>query len=266
MQCSITTPFQAKAPTSTRTWTAKLLIAAVLGCGINLAHAEQQDANPAPQITLNEYRAEYIVTRQGERHGAAQRSLTRVDDNLYELSYHSEIEWMIFSDERQESSRFKFVDGTVLPVDYVLERTGTGPDKTYKISFDHQQQQVFSNQSKYPLECTWNQNFQDVLSYQISLRQALSKGETKFSYPIVDKKGNDREYQFEVVGNETITLPIGNVETIKVKRVYDNDKRQAIAWFAPSMDHMMVRMYKGKDGVEQFQVELAKYTSGTATH
>ena len=57
-----------------------------------------------------------------------------------------------------------------------------------------------------------------------------------------------------------ISLPIGNVEAIKVKRLYDNDKRQALAWFAPEMDYMLVRMWKGEKGVEQFEVQMKSFT------
>ncbi|TMO88086.1 DUF3108 domain-containing protein [Pseudoalteromonas ruthenica] len=263
MQCSITTPFLAKVPTLTRTWTANILLVAALGCGSFAADAQPQSQASDATSALTEYSAEYHVTRQGERHGKARRALTRIDDSHYQLSYRSDIEWMIFSDEREETSRFQFSDGEVTPIYYTMERTGTGPDKEYKISFDHSNQQVFSNESKYALDCPWKADYQDVLSYQIALRKALAEGQERFAYPIVDKKGNSREYAFEVVGTETITLPIGNVETVKVKRLYDNDKRQAIAWFAPKMNYMMVRMYKGKDGVEQFQVELAKYVPYT---
>ena len=55
----------------------------------------------------------------------------------------------------------------------------------------------------------------------------------------------------------------GNVEAIKVKRLYDNDKRQALAWFAPEMDYMLVRMWKGEKGVEQFEVQLNSFTVTT---
>jgi len=57
-----------------------------------------------------------------------------------------------------------------------------------------------------------------------------------------------------------ISLPIGNVEAIKVKRLYDNDKRQALAWFAPEMDYMLVRMWKGEKGMEQFEVQMNSFT------
>jgi len=87
----------------------------------------------------------------------------------------------------------------------------------------------------------------------------LKAGKTAFSYPIIDKKGNQRSYDFEVDGKETITLPIGNLETIRVKRIYDNNKRQAMAWFAPEHDFLLVKMYKGKGGIEQFQIKLKQY-------
>ena len=68
------------------------------------------------------------------------------------------------------------------------------------------------------------------------------------------------QVNFEVVEKEMISLPIGNVEAIKVKRLYDNDKRQAIAWFAPEMDYMLVRMWKGEKGMEQFEVQMNSFT------
>ena len=52
----------------------------------------------------------------------------------------------------------------------------------------------------------------------------------------------------------------GMKEAIKVKRLYDNDKRQAIAWFAPEMDYMLVRMWKGEKGMEQFEVQMNSFT------
>ena len=57
-----------------------------------------------------------------------------------------------------------------------------------------------------------------------------------------------------------ISLPIGNVEDIKVNRLYDNDTRLAIAWFAPDMDYMLVRMWYGEKGMEQFEVQLNSFT------
>nr|WP_206074110.1 DUF3108 domain-containing protein [Pseudoalteromonas rubra] len=205
------------------------------------------------------YRAEYDVLRKGEVHGNAIRELSKVSNDTYSLNYESNIEWMIFSDERMENSLFTYHDKSPRPLLYTLKREGTGPDKSYKIRFDRENNQLFKDDEKYPINADWNEKRHDVLSYQIALRNDVKAGKTKMSYPIVDKNGNVRSYDFEVVGPETITLPVGNVETIKVKRLYDNDKRQATAWLAPAYHYSVVQMFKGKDGVEQFMIQLKSF-------
>ncbi len=209
---------------------------------------------------LTEYQASYDILRKGKNHGEAVRELKKVGEETYQLTYHSNIEWMIFSDKREETSVFTFLDNKVTPHHYNMVRTGTGPDKDYKIDFDTQNKVVTSSTSEYPLKCEWTDEFQDAISYQVQVREGLKKGETYFSFPLIDKKGNRRDYNFEVVGKEMISLPIGNVEAIKVKRLYDNDKRQALAWFAPEMDYMLVRMWKGEKGMEQFEVQMNSFT------
>jgi hypothetical protein len=209
---------------------------------------------------LTQYQANYDILRKGKNHGEAVRELKKLSDNTYELTYHSNIEWMIFSDSRVETSTFNFEDRKVSPRNYTMLRSGTGPDKNYTIDFDPQNKIINSSTSEYPLDYEWTDNFQDSISYQVHVREGLRKGETSFSFPLIDKKGNHRDYNFEVVGKEMISLPIGNVEAIKVKRVYDNDKRQAIAWFAPEMDYILVRMWKGEKGMEQFEVQMNSFT------
>ncbi|CAH9051562.1 hypothetical protein PSECIP111854_00770 [Pseudoalteromonas sp. CIP111854] len=244
----MTNPFQPKAQLTQNNKICVWLIglSAIFSCSLI--------ANP-----LTPYNAEYQISRKGSVQGIAYRELKQIDVDIYQLKYKSDIEWMIFSDEREETSLFKIHDAKPSPIEYSMIRTGTGPDRDYKITFDHKNQAVMSNQDKYPLDVKWLVQQQDLLTYQVQLRNDLKAGKQKFSYPIIDKKGNQRTYDFVVDGKETITLPIGNVETIRIKRVYDNDKRQATVWLAPEYDYMVVKMYKGKEGIEQFQVQLTKY-------
>lgn len=209
--------------------------------------------------SIDPYNAQYDVFRKGERYGSASRQFSELNNGQCKLKYTSKIKWMIFTDEREESGIFACDQNHITPLKYSMVREGTGKDKNYKLIFDQKNKQIKSNQSKYPLKLEWNQDFQDAISYQAQMRLDLIGGATEFDYPIVDKKGKSRHYKFEILGKETITLPIGNVETIKVKRLYDNDKRQALAWFAPSMDYLLVRMWKGEKGVEQFDIQLKSH-------
>jgi hypothetical protein len=208
---------------------------------------------------IESYSADYQVSRKGSVQGNAQRSLSQIDTNTFEMYYSSDIKWMIFSDKRTEYSKFNVKNNQFIPIQYKMSRKGTGPDKEYQLTFDHTNKTIHSKNKKYPLDVKWLKDQQDLLTYQVKLQQEVKAGKTRISYPIIDKKGKQRTYNFKVEGKETITLPVGNIETIKVKRVYDNDKRQAIVWLAPEYDYLVVKIYKGKKGVEQFQVELTDY-------
>lgn len=210
---------------------------------------------------LSPYKAEYNVIRKGKIHGSANRQLEKSDNDTYILRYSSNINWMIFSDERSEESVFSYDGQLVHPVSYTMTREGTGPDESFKIEFNKDDNSINHSDKKFPTPLSPDENWQDLLSYQAQLRLDIMAGKTKVSYPIVGKEGDQKNYEFEVVGTETITLPIGNFETIKVRRVYDNDKRQVMVWFAPALDHMLVQLFKGKDGVEQFQIQLKHFTN-----
>lgn len=251
----ITKPYHLKAR---RTQNYKKMSAVLVGISALLSCS-------AIATPLIEYYAEYQVSRKGEVHGEATRQLSKVAENTYTVRYKSDIEWMIFSDVRTEESLFEVHNNQVQPLHYSMKREGTGPDKDYRVKFNREDKTIHSNQQKYPLDVKWLAQQQDHLSYQVQLRHDLMAGKRKFSYPIIDKKGNQRSYDFAVVGEEMITLPFGNINTIKVKRLYDDSDRQAIAWFAPEYNHMLVKMFKGKDGMEQFQIELKHYQPDSKT-
>lgn len=244
----MTNPFQRKAPRTQNNKISAWLIglSAIFSCSA-LADA------------LIPYHAEYQILRKGSVQGTATRTLTKLENDEYLLNYQSDIKWMIFTDKRIEKSTFKLNNTHPMPINYSMTRAGTGPDKKYQIAFDHANKLITSNNKDYPLDITWQSAQQDAQTYQIQLRRDVKAGKTKLSYPIIDKKGNQRNYNFEVEGKETITLPIGNVETIRVKRLYDSNKRQATVWLAPEYDYMLVKMYKGKEGIEQFQVQITQY-------
>ena len=44
---------------------------------------------------LTQYQASYDILRKGTNHGKAERELKKLDNNNYQVTYHSDIEWMI---------------------------------------------------------------------------------------------------------------------------------------------------------------------------
>lgn len=220
-------------------------------------------ANKPTNLSVNPltpYTAQYQVLRSNSNHGTAQRQLT-FKDNHYHLSYQSQIKLLIFSDRRHESSQFVLDEGKIKPLQYTMERKGTGPDRAYHIGFDHDQQQLNLKNKKQDQSSAlaWNDDWLDPISYQQQLSIDLQKGIKEFHYELINRKGQPHVYRFKLTATETLTLPYGTMDTLKVERIYSNQDRQSIAWFAPELNYLLVRVWKSKSGKEQFDLKLKSW-------
>ena len=65
-------------------------------------------------------------------------------------------------------------------------------------------------------------------------------------------------YHYKVVAEEMLPLPYGNIKTLRIARIEQNSDKQIYAWVAPELDYMLVRLWRGEDNVEQFDVQLHK--------
>ena len=216
-------------------------------------------------IEIKPFIAKYKLYRSGKEHGTAERELF-VLNSLYRLRYESSIEWMIFSDERFESSEFKVENNQVKPLNYKMQRKGTGPDRSYSVTFDRENKKIIGPKKRrnkrrkktVPGAQKWNENWLDPISYQQQLNIDLQLGKKDFKYAFINRKGAEHEYVFKLTGEELLMLPYGSVKALKVERVYEDSDRQTIAWFAPELDYALVRIWKGKSGVEQFDIQLSE--------
>jgi hypothetical protein len=233
----------------------------LLLCALVLTGAMSVVAN-AKDIEIKPYIAKYKLYRSGKEHGTATRELFALN-SLYRLHYESSIQWMIFSDERFETSEFRVENNQVKPLKYNMQRKGTGPDRSYEVTFDRENKKIIGPKKRrkrrkgtVPGATKWNDGWLDPISYQQQLYLDLRLGKKDFHYAFINRKGLEHEYIFKVTGEETLMLPYGSVKAIKVERIYENSERQTIAWFAPVLDYALVRIWKGKSGVEQFDLQL----------
>jgi hypothetical protein len=218
------------------------------------------------KVVLKPFIAHYQLLRAGKSHGSVERQLY-VLDKSYRLRYKSSIKWLIFTDERNESSEFIIDNHQIRSLSYKMERSGSGPDRSYQVIFDRDNQQLITGKKKrkknQPEQVSWDQDWLDPISYQQQILLDLKQAKTRFDYRFVDRKGRAREYHFKIISEELLTLPYGNIKAIKVQRLYDikGDKktdRQMFAWFAPELDYTLVRIWKAKSGTEQFDIQLTE--------
>ena len=82
---------------------------------------------------------------------------------------------------------------------------------------------------------------------QIAIMADLSNGVTDTSYTVIDRH-TTKTYEISVVAKETVEVPAGNYEVVKVKRARPGSSRSSILWCAPSLGYVTVKMQQLKNG------------------
>jgi hypothetical protein len=207
---------------------------------------------------LQPFNASYQVLRSGKVHGDAERYVKPYGRG-YELGYRSKINWLIFKDERHELSRFNLVDGHLQPFFYQLRRWGTGPGRHYELNLDWQSKKLLVGKEKNSQPLNIDTHWLDALSYHSQLVLELAGGKKEFSFDVLGRNGESRLYNYKVTGEELLAVPAGKYKTIRVERISDKQDKQVIAWVAPELDYMLVRLWQAEDNVEQFDIQLVSH-------
>lgn len=88
-------------------------------------------------------------------------------------------------------------------------------------------------------------SFMIQLAYQFTLRPDLLKPGSSFALNVVTLRKLE-QLTFDVVGNDVVRTPIGDVPTVHVrprKTVTDGGALPADVWFAPGLQYLPVRIY-----------------------
>ncbi len=172
-------------------------------------------------------------------------SLEPIEGNQYKLRFFADS--LLASIE--EISLFTWPDdgGPLVPQEYHYERKGLGRNREAHLTFDWEAMKVTNNVEKKPWKMAIENGYQDKVSFQIQLQHDLIAGKENLSYPIADG-GHVKEYSFEVLGEERLETPLGEVDTLKIKRSRKDSDRVTYAWMAPDYQYLLVRMQQEEDG------------------
>lgn len=235
----------------------------------------QANEKPSDEISnpliVQPFIATYSILHKSDPVGTSTRTLKKLVDGNFEYSYHSKIKWLIFSDKRRETSILKVDDNKVIPISYLYKRKGTGRDKSYHWSFDHNESTATNIKDNRTIKLDITNGLQDKLSYHLQHRINLIKAyetpdtediakKNSFSYSVVSTSGSIKDYVYQNDGEEELVLPYGLIKTVRFKREVLEKKRVTYAWFAPELDFLLVKLYQVKAGVEQFEAQLTTLT------
>lgn len=223
--------------------------------------AFQTDKTQVSLQVTRPYIAEYDVTRRGKVHGKAGRVLTKVNENEWHYETYTQARLFILSDNRQHQTNFKVSEGRVISQAFEYHRTGTGKDKHFEVVFDNQAQRLILPEHAQGSLPEWRPSLLDSnavlhqLQIDLTLYQKWPEN-IQLKYDLLDEAGELKVYEFEIIGKETVQLPFGVMDTIKVKRVRDTNRRETYFWFSPIHNFTLVQMQQLKEGKEEVKLEL----------
>jgi hypothetical protein len=230
------------------------LMLLTLGLTISAKAQEPEGASALPDLVP--FEATYTAFKWGDDVGNATMKLEPLADKQFSLTYSSRVSKFFLSDERFEHSIFMVDDDSLVPSQYHYTRTGTGPDSEITISFEKSPSPTVVVEGKDNL--VWEDELDNQL-YRIDLGRQLAIDKRDLGYDFINYRGQKRHYGIRILGNETLALPFGKLETIKVKLVRDSKSRQTYAWYSPELDYQLVRLQQFKDGDEQGDIKLKAY-------
>jgi hypothetical protein len=191
--------------------------------------------------------------------GDAKFTLPATDSSYYKYTFESEVGLLMLSDERKLQSDFTLENGKLVPFRYVHERTGTGSEYTEQTAFARSQNFIHTIYKLDALKLDYHETIFDPLMVQLQFRMDVISNKRPLNYKMVKEKEVD-EYDFKIIGNETITVAGGTFDTVKFEVVRNSTKRQTFFWMAPKLAYLPVRLSHFSKGSKQLDIQLADYT------
>ena len=128
----------------------------------------------AQAIELKPFTASYTADwKQLPISGTAERSLKRLDDQRWQLSFEAA---MLVASLTEEST-FRLENNSFLPLTYRLNRSGLGKSKKVEQDFDWTEKQVIGNDRGESVRLPLNVGLQDKSTYQLELQFAVAAGQ-----------------------------------------------------------------------------------------
>lgn len=225
-----------------------LLCTGVLSCAVDA-------------FELQPYTATYQFNLDNKLTGTATRVLTKQENQ-----YHYQFSAQAMIANANEVSDFSYDGKKIQSRHYENTKQVLFKTKTAKVDFDWDKKQATTQRngesSGYALTTT---NVLDPLNLEIQVRQDLADAEKNIAqndYVLADPKGIG-PLKFTLDGNEKITTPYGEIDTVKVTRIHQSADRKTQFWLAKSLDYLPVKVVQTDDGAT-YTIELQSYQPNNA--
>lgn len=191
------------------------------------------------------FNIEYKVSLNGLPTGLKAEAKLRKHESYYLFTLEAE-SWML---SYQEKSAFHWDEKSpcdLLTESYQFNFEGFGQTEAFEVEINPDIYMAHSKTRKGSVQYEVPGNVSDALAYLFKLQCDLKNNNLNPNYNIAYDNGVDH-YVFKYQGKEILKTSLGKLETLVLKRVYQNDSIETIYWIAPDIDYLMVKM-KHKQG------------------
>ena len=209
-----------------------------------------------------DFTATYKVSRGALTIGTTRIALTREPDGGYHYESHSwPARWatLFNKEKRHETSSGKLVDDRIQPHKYRYLRTGGDNERVAHLTFNWQTGTVVNNVAGSRWKMSIPKGTLDKLATQLGMMQGLAQDRTDFSFDVADG-GTLKKFRYRVIGEETLEVPAGTYRTVKVEKLSDNDRRRTLAWCAPRLSYLPVRIWRREKDDTEYTSELENFS------
>ena len=219
-------------------------------------------ASALQAATLHDFEATYIL-RLGSLHiGTSTLSLQTENDDRYRYESHSRptrwVAWLL-KDQLRETSRGRITQAGIRPDKYHYLRHGGDKRREADLSFNWDKQTV----SNHVEDSLWEMDIPagtlDKLASQLGMMLALQQEKKDVTFNIADG-GRLKKYRYKVVGHETLEVPAGTFETIKITKLRANKKRKTYVWCAPALNYLPVRIWQRETDDSVYTSDLESFS------
>ncbi len=218
-------------------------------------------------VEVPDFKATYELSRGSMKIGNSSIELSNGANGSYTYKSRSwPVRWVAWflKDKLYETSRGRITAAGIRPDNYHYQRTGGRKEREANLTFNWKTMSVQNNVEGSMWEMDIPAGTLDKLVSQLGMMYALARGETDITFNIADG-GKLKEYHFKVVGEETLELPAGTFETVKITRLREDNKRETFVWCAPALHYLPVRIWQRETDDAEYQSDLETYSTGLRT-
>ena len=209
--------------------------------------------------------AGYEVERNGKVIGAAQVSLTYLEDGTIRYATVTEgTKGMarLLGVDVEETSNAKWTDCHYQGLDFAYSQKVAFRKERWNFAYDWPESTARGTYKKDPWELTIESGYADSLLVNLRLMTDVKLTEQdSFKYSVI-RKGRLREYEYRIVSDASVDVPMGRYDTVHVERVRDKDHRSTDVWLDRSQFALPIMIRHVEDD-DIMIMRLVSLQSGT---